>query len=588
MTDHAVLPAAGHRADPGTAAPDDDLTSLREILIGPAEAKIDAIQARLDDRFAQARDVAVVLPQALLQRSHDPELARALSPPVERAITASVRRDPRPLADALFPVIGPAIRRAVAASLAAMVESLNRTVEQSVSWRALQWRLEAARTGRPFADIVLLNTLMYRVEQVFLIHRKTGLLLQHVRAGPAQVEDGQLVSAMLTAIRDFVQDSFRVSEQDSLDALKVGELSVWIEQGPAAVIASVIRGTAPPEYRQVLQRTLETTHLQFGGALDAFEGDASVFEAARPLIEECLVSQLRPGTKRRRRGALIVLLVILLAAGAWGGREYRQYRRWTAFVEALRREPGLVVISTERRSGKYVVTGLRDPLARDPGSILQRSRLSPDVVATSWEPYQALQPAFVLPRANAALQTPPGVTLTLDNGVLKAGGEATAAWIADAQRVAPLVAGVSRFDPTAVVNARIHSLTTALQRATLLFVRGRPQFLPGQEDQIRAIAAQARELGALAVAAARPLRLDVVGHTDADGNTTLNVPLSRQRADRVVAAADLQRTPLLSITAVGVGSDEPIVAGAADRDKQRNRSVTFRVADVSASGGRSR
>ena len=37
---------------------------------------------------------------------------------------------------------------------------------------------------------------MYRVEQVFLIHRKTGLLLQHVRAQSTEVADAQMVSAM--------------------------------------------------------------------------------------------------------------------------------------------------------------------------------------------------------------------------------------------------------------------------------------------------------------------------------------------------------------------------------------------------------
>ena len=173
MADQAVLPP-GRRAERAggideTVDPDeaDDLTSLRAILVGPAEQKIQALQARIDDRFAQARDVGAVLPQALLHRASDPELARALTPPVERAITASVRRDPRPLADALFPVIGPAIRKAVSASLASMVESLNRTLEHSLSARAMQWRFEAIRTGKSFGEIVL--------AQYTVVSRRAGL-----------------------------------------------------------------------------------------------------------------------------------------------------------------------------------------------------------------------------------------------------------------------------------------------------------------------------------------------------------------------------------------------------------------------------
>jgi hypothetical protein len=50
---------------------------------------------------------------------------------IESALTASVQRDPRPLADALFPVMGPAIRKAIAHTLASMMETLNHAVEHS-------------------------------------------------------------------------------------------------------------------------------------------------------------------------------------------------------------------------------------------------------------------------------------------------------------------------------------------------------------------------------------------------------------------------------------------------------------------------
>src|SRR4029450_1317545 len=106
----------------------------------------------------------------------------------------------------------------------------------------------------------------------FLIHRKTGLLLHHVRASPAGVADAQMVSAMLTAIRDFAQDPFRAAHPASLDSFDVGELSVWIEQGPEAVIAAVIRGNAPKDFRQTLQHAVERVHLPFGEPPAALRG----------------------------------------------------------------------------------------------------------------------------------------------------------------------------------------------------------------------------------------------------------------------------------------------------------------------------
>ena len=185
------------------AEPAGELAELRTLIIGPEQRQLRALQARLDDPGRQARDVSEVLPEAVLLRKHDPHLTRALAPTIEEAITASVRNNPHPLADALFPVIGPAVRKAIAASLSAMLESLNRTVEHSVSWRAIRWRITALTTGKSFAEVVLLNTLVYRVEQILLIDRRSGLLVQHVTSDPRAAEDADMISGMLTAIRDF-------------------------------------------------------------------------------------------------------------------------------------------------------------------------------------------------------------------------------------------------------------------------------------------------------------------------------------------------------------------------------------------------
>ncbi|MEO8484333.1 MAG: hypothetical protein ABI634_19150 [Acidobacteriota bacterium] len=377
MGDPSVL-----RGDEGAyrGGEDDDaaeLASLRTLLVGPEQRHLAALQTRLDDARARAEDLGEVLPQVLLQHAQDPHFTRALTPPIEKAITASVQRNPKPLADALFPVMGPAIRKAVAASLAGMVESLNRTLEHSLSWRSVQWRLEGWRTGRSFAEIVLLETLVFRVEQVFLIDRRSGLLLQHVSAPAVEVQDADMVSGMLTAIRDFVQDSFRIKDGDGLEALKVGDLSVWIEPGPFAVVAAVIRGSAPREFRRTLQDAVETLHLQFGEALETFDGDTSAFGDARATLEACLETQFRSEERRRRRyGASLLFGAVAIALGVWAGFAYRDQRRWAHYLDLIRAEPGIVVVSTSHESGRHVVSGLRDPLARDPQSLLTGTGLA--------------------------------------------------------------------------------------------------------------------------------------------------------------------------------------------------------------------
>jgi outer membrane protein OmpA-like peptidoglycan-associated protein len=557
-------------------APDDSFDELRTLLVGPEQRELQDLREYIHDPAAQTREVSRVLPDAIALRSDDEQLMRALAPTVEEAITSSVRRDPRPLADALFPVIGPAIRKAIAHTLAGMVESLNRTVEHSFSWRALQWRWTALRTGKPFAEIVLLNTLQYRVEQVFLIHAETGLLLQHLSLDPRASQDADQVSAMLTAIRDFARDSFRVAGGESLEGLRIGDLSVVVEQGPHAIVAGVVRGTAPHTLRVLFQDALESVHRQLSPELKAFRGDAAPFERARPILEGCLASQLRPREKKSSyRRWIVVGALLLLALALWQFLGWRERQRWSTYLEALRREPGIVVVSSGRRDGKFFVEGLRDPLSRDPAQLLGRTGVSADSIAAQWQPYQALAPDFVAARARDLLQPPAGVTLRFENGVLMASGSASDRWIVESERLAPAIAGVRRFqyaglEPDLRIKQQLESLA-------LTFPKGQADLADGQSDTIDRIARLLGGLNSVSALRARRTRVELVGHADNDGSDEINSPLSVARAETILRQLPVSHFDALDLVSRGVGTAEPLAPGVSEAEKARNRRVSFRV-----------
>jgi OOP family OmpA-OmpF porin len=563
----------------GTTSSPDDLEDLRQLLVAPEREAIDALRMRLDDPVARGKDFARALPEAIAQCADDRRLTAALQAPVEHVITTSVRRNPRPLADALFPVIGPAIRKAIAHTLSGMLESLNRTLEHSVSVRALRWRVTAWRTGKSFAEVVLLNTLVYRVEQAFLIHTQTGLLLAHVTADSVTAQDADMVSGMLTAIRDFARDSFGTGADDTLDTFRVGELAGVIEQGPQAYLAAVVRGTVPPDLRHTLQRALETIHLQQATDLEAFSGDAAALEDTRPVLQECLEARYRePETRPSRArwwwlGAGILLLVL----AAWSVVAWREAARFAAYRAALDAQPGLVVVSSGRQGGRFVVRGLRDPLAVDPASLLPASGLPAGSVAGTWQLYQAMDPRLALPRARAVLQPPPGVTLDLREETLVAAGEAPGAWIRDAMLLARTLPGVKAFDPSGLANAELRGAARRIEAAMLQFERGTASLVPGQDAALGAMVSELRQLDGLARQWGIRYRVVITGHTDADGTEERNLALSRERSAAVVAALPREDLAALAFDARGVGSAEPLAAGASEADKQRNRRVAVRI-----------
>src|SRR3954469_16193668 len=139
------------------------------------------------------------LPGGLQDAYPEEKLVQAMTPLTERTIRHSIELNPSILTESLFPIIGSIVRRSIAHALEKMVQSLNATVEHSLSPQSIRWRLEAKRTGKTLAEVVLIRTLVYRVEQVFLIEKNSGLLLQHVALDPAKAENSQAISAMLTA-----------------------------------------------------------------------------------------------------------------------------------------------------------------------------------------------------------------------------------------------------------------------------------------------------------------------------------------------------------------------------------------------------
>ena len=568
---------ASGRPDPSA----EELAELRELLLGPERRRLKELERRLDAVGVSGEELAELLPEAIVLRTNrDRQLARALAPTVEGAIGESVRRNPREIASAIFPVLGPAIRKAIAETLAGLVASINRTIEHSLSPRGLKWRLEAWRTGIPYAQIVLKHALIYRVEQVFLIHAETGLLLAHAWAPELKASDPDLISGMLTAIRDFVADSFsRERDAGGLRRFSVGELTVIVEQGPRAVLAAVVRGQAPDSLLVRLQDTLETIHLQFSGALADFDGDASALEPAKPLLEECLTTVVSTDQTRERRGAMAWLpwaIATLLLVVVFSALAIRSHQRWTRAVSALESQPGIVLTRAERAS-RWRFTGLRDPLARDPSAILAGVAVDTSSVEQRWEPYLSLQPEMVMARARRNLVPPTSVALSLSNDTLRLAGSAPLPWVIAAGR-APLPAGVAALDLGGVrpdMPADLGQLVGEIEGQRVLFDIGSAELGSEARRVISRVATSLLRLDAGVALIGGRATLELVGRTDPTGSDSVNQTLSQQRAETVVAALAVRGVPIGAARVSGVGTSRPLTEGTPDERARINRSVSL-------------
>lgn len=558
-----------------------ELDEIRRLLFDREQTQIVQLKERLDNPRLLVKDVERVLPEAIkLRSSRDKEIAKALEPNIEEGLRVSIKKNPKAIADTLYPIMGPSIRKAIYSIILNMIQSFNQILEHTFSIQGLKWRMESLITKKPFGEIVLLNTLIYQVEQVFLIHSKTGLVLQHAVAKEVVTQDPDLVAGMLTAIQDFVQDSFK-EKDEGLDTLRYrGDRSVWIEQGPHATLAAVIRGTPPLDVRSVFREALNDLHLLQSEALESFDGDTAPFEAIKSQLEYCL--QFQAKEKKRKTSPLLWLILggVVFFTGIWSFSSLREHQLRAQFLEKLHREPGIVVTAVEKRSGKYHITGLRDPLASDPIKILKETKLEPEKTILHWEPYHSFYPEFTLKRIKNILGPPETINLELKNGILNVQGSASHQWFVETRRIVKAIPGIANYQEDNVVDTdlrNIEIISEKIKKRSLLFHIGETEMEPGHMDILNDLATDISKLFHLAQIFDKRINIEIVGHADSTGTEKINMEISLKRANNVMSILSSKGINAESFKTIGVGSSEPIREEITDQARKFNRSVTFKV-----------
>ncbi len=562
----------------------EDFSALRRLLLAPEQVQLDRLRQRLDTLVVGPQEVSRVLPDAIrLRAKQDNRLLASMLPITQEALALSIKQSPQLISDSIAPILGSAIRKALSRAMREMLQSLNQTLEYSMSWQGLQWRWEAWKTGRPFVEVVLLHTLRFRVEQVFLIHKKTGLLLNHVMAEGISSQGEAAISGMLTAIQDFVRDSFQQGQDEGLESLRIGDLTVWIEQGSSAILATVIRGTPPVKLRDVLQNTLESLHAQYSDSLQNFQGDDSAFLETRSHLEDCLQAQF----VKKRKGlpvAFWVFSVLLLALlGWWAYKASLSHQQWTELLKRIAAEPGIVVTTIQEEGGRTVFHGLRDPLAVDPERLLEEVGYPPHAAGFHFEPFIALTPEVVRKRAITVLQPPESVEVSVEGSRIILTGESSHGWISRVAQLALGIPGVSEMSLERLIDIDVkqfEALRDELEGQAIFFFSGQGR-LPNRElVKIQHVQHLLQELDKRAMQLGREPSIDVMGYSSPVGSQSTNVSLSKMRAQKVLEILSEPPLQVLKLAAIGQGV-APDVAAVAGEEKgySASRRVSFKVVE---------
>jgi OOP family OmpA-OmpF porin len=514
-----------------------DLDQLKELLFGAEKEALDSIAERVERREIRAADVADILPEAIHQRhQEDNELVESLTQPVGECLQAAFRDDPQTYSDALYPVMGPAIRKSIMHALRNFGQQINEAVEHSVSPKGLKWRWQASRAGVPFGEYLLQKTMRYRVEQAYLISRENGLLMGHAHHEASKIKDSDAVSAMFTAIQDFVKESFSPDRTGRLESADMGEFTLWAVHGPHALLVCVIRGVPPKGLRADLSAILERIHFRYGEAIREYRGDTSTVPDVEAELDRCLRFEARAETASKRGGmsrSMLLVAILLLGVVAYlGFRSYQLTSQMRELDAALAATPGVHLTDISRNGDHYTVRGLSDPLAPAVPDIADGIGIDPGRVSATMQPFQSLDPAIITQRARQIFGEPDGVRLSVVGDTLRVVGEASSSWQRELESGVGNLAGVANLDLSELRSGDVQDLVDQLNTLNgrrFYFAEG-AEMIAADRAALREYARNLRDAKRRADEAGIGVRVLLTGSADAIGSAVSNAALATRRA----------------------------------------------------------
>jgi len=111
----------------------------------------------------------------------------------------------------------------------------------------------------------------FTVEDIFLIYRD-GRLIQHATRRLKADMDVEVVTSMLTAVQEFIKESFGKAEGQELGSMEFGDSKILLQKGKYVVLAAVITGPEAPGFRDELKFAVTNIEGEFGAVLPDWNG----------------------------------------------------------------------------------------------------------------------------------------------------------------------------------------------------------------------------------------------------------------------------------------------------------------------------
>jgi len=158
--------------------------------------------------------------------------------------------------ETMYPMMGKLVKSYVKNEFEKLFESINSRLDRAFSYRSFINRIKSYFTGIKYEELALKNAISNNIEEVYIIHRESGLLIgSYSRNNTADVD---MVAGMLAAIKQFAEDTFKTTAGDDLETIEYGSNKVVIQSFYRYYVATVVTGIIDGQFKSKLNNHLIT------------------------------------------------------------------------------------------------------------------------------------------------------------------------------------------------------------------------------------------------------------------------------------------------------------------------------------------
>jgi hypothetical protein len=279
------------------------MDAIRETLVEVAvfARRLADIDERVGSDARVASMVAQVLPVSIAQ-SDAKTLQKVMAPLIVETVRKEIANSKDGIVQELYPIAGELVAAYIQDQFRRLLTGSDVKLRRVLSLRRAGLRVRSILTGVPYRKLKLLYHARVCVEQVLLIERGSGLMLDAwtVPEGPTKREqkaNPSLIAGLLAAINEFSREALK-GDASGLRTLDIGRAHIYLRATPKYIMAVKASGAGAPRLAPHVDAVLRHTLADLGEDGGGQQGSAQKAGAA---LEERVLSDaslLEGDTKR--------------------------------------------------------------------------------------------------------------------------------------------------------------------------------------------------------------------------------------------------------------------------------------------------